>query len=260
MRIVIAIQARMTSSRLPGKVLLPSCGKPLLAHMIERVQLAKEADDLVIATTTEREDDIIVDLCRSLQVPWVRGHPEDCLARHVDAAKHMDADAIVKIPSDCPMIDPEVIDTVLGAYRRMAGQVDYVGNLHPGSWPDGNDVEGMSRDALLRATTEATAPFDREHTTPYLWSNPERFKLYNVRWHTGQDLSRSHRWVLDWAEDYQLLDTCFSELYPRFGPRFHVRDVLALYDARPDLAQLNAQHLHYDYRLTRSTCGSFRAG
>ena len=251
MRIVIVIQARMASTRLPGKVMLPLLGEPLLARMIERVRLSEQSDELVVATTPEAEDDVIVDLCRRLQTAYFRGHPEDCLKRHLDAGRRFRADAVTKIPSDCPMIDPAVIDRVLGEYRRLAAGVDYVSDLHPGTWPDGNDVEVMGIDVLERAAAESRSPFDREHTTPYVWSNPARFRLHNVRWHTGQDLSRSHRWVVDWVEDYRLVVECFGALYPRFGPAFHVEDVLSLYRTRPELAAINAQHRHYDYRLTR---------
>lgn len=251
MRIVIVIQARMASSRLPGKVMLPVTGAPLLQRMLERVRRNRSADEVVVATTRAPEDEAIVDLCQKLRVPVVRGHTTDCLQRHLDAARALAADAVVKIPSDCPMIDPAVIDRVLGTFRAQAGAVDYVGNLNPGTWPDGNDVEVLTRAALERAGREADSPFDREHTTPYVWSNPARFRLRNVRWETGRDYARSHRWVVDWRADYDFVCACFDALYPAFGPGFAVQDVLDLLARRPALGAINAAHRDYDYRLTR---------
>lgn len=251
MRIVTVIQARMASTRLPRKVLLPLAGEPLLARMVERVRRANEVDAIVVATTTAPDDDGIVALCDRIGVSCFRGHPTDCLQRHVDAVAGFAPDAVVKIPSDCPMIDPRVIDQVLGVFRTEAARVDYVGNLHPGSWPDGNDVEVMHHRVLLEAAAEATDDFDREHTTPFVWSRPERYSLRNVTWDSGRDYSRSHRWVVDWQVDYELVSACFDALYPTHGSDFRVEDVLAFLDGRPELAAKNAAHRDYDYRLTR---------
>lgn len=251
MRIVVVVQARMASTRLPGKVMLPLAGAPLLARMLERLQLARQADALVVATTVASGDEPIAKLCEERNISYVRGDPHDCLARHVQAARHMHADVVVKVPSDCPLIDPQVVDTVLSEYRDHADAVDYVSNLHPGSWPDGNDVEAIPRSILERIEQEASDPFDREHTTPFLWRHPERFRLHNVQWSTGWDLSKSQRWVVDWWEDYKLVATFYDALYPLHGPRFHVNDILNFQKSRPELAKLNAKHLHYDYRLTR---------
>lgn len=254
MRIVIIIQARMASTRLPGKVMLPVAGEPMLARMLERVARSRAADGLVVATTEAPDDDAIVTLCRRRDIEVFRGHSTDCLQRHLDAGRTAAADAVVKIPSDCPMIDPAVIDCVVDAYR--GGSFDYVGNLHPGSWPDGNDVEVISMDALERAARSTDDPFDREHTTPFIWSNPQRFALHNVRWDAGLDYSRSHRWVVDWQADYEFVCACFEALYPRLGAAFGVQDVLELLERRPALAEHNAAHRHYDYRLTRDNTDS----
>jgi spore coat polysaccharide biosynthesis protein SpsF len=249
---VIVIQARTASSRLPGKVLLMAAGRTLLAHMLERVRAASRATDIVVATTHERSDDAIVDLCQQLEVECYRGHPLDCLDRHYQIGEQRGADAVVKIPSDCPLIDPNAIDRVLDSWQRDAA-CDYLSNLHPASWPDGNDVEVVSLPALRSAALEATDNFDREHTTPFIWSRPERFSQRNVTWETGLDYSRRYRWVVDWVEDYRLVRDIIETLEPRLGPCFGSQAILDLLAQRPELAARNARHLGYSYSMTRPT-------
>ncbi|HEY4240289.1 MAG TPA: glycosyltransferase family protein [Kofleriaceae bacterium] len=232
MTTVIVIQARTGSTRLPSKVLLPCAGAPLLARMLERVCAARTAEHVVVATTTATADDPIVDIAVAAGVGLVRGHATDLLDRHVMAARMSRADVVVKIPSDCPLIDPAVIDRVIDAF---AG--DYTSNLHPATWPDGNDVEVMTRDALERAWRDATRPIDREHTTPYLWSNPDLFEIHNVEWE--RDYSKRVRLTIDYREDYELIRRVFEEL----GARCSVADILALLAARPDIAALNARYV-----------------
>jgi spore coat polysaccharide biosynthesis protein SpsF len=252
MKIAVVIQARLASSRLPGKVLLPLGGKPMLERMLERVRSASLAKYVVVATTTRAVDEPIVSLCERIGVDYVRGDEEDCLSRHLLAATHSDADAIAKIPSDCPLIDPQAIDTVLAAWHAAEGGYDYLGNLRPASWPDGNDVEVVSLAALRTAGREATLSFDREHTTPYLWSQPERFRLGNVTWNTGLDYSRTRRWVVDWPEDYALVCAIFERLARSHGPCFGVQPILRLLEREPSLLTLNAARLGYDYMALRA--------
>ncbi|TMQ23914.1 MAG: acylneuraminate cytidylyltransferase [Deltaproteobacteria bacterium] len=240
MKVTVVIQARTGSSRLPGKVLLPAAGAPLLARMVERVCAARTPSEVVIATTELSGDDAICAIARRAGVRCVRGHATDCLDRHVAAARATAADAVVKIPSDCPLIDPVTIDRVIGTFLAEA-DVDYVSNLHPPTWPDGFDVEVMTRGALETAWREATRPLDREHTTPFLWDNPERFVTHNVAWETGQDFSQSHRLTLDYAEDYAVIRAIYDALWSA-SRVFSLADILALLDARPVLAARNAMH------------------
>ena len=251
---VIVVQARVASTRLPGKVLLPAAGRPLLEHMLRRVRAAKHAQHVVVATTTDPSDDAIVNLCAKLKVDWYRGDPLDCLDRHLQVGYQSDATAVVKIPSDCPLIDPAAIDRVLGAYAAQAANgctYDYVSNLHPASWPDGNDVEVVSMRALATAARESRDPFDHEHTTPYVWQHPERFAALNVSWETGLDYSLSHRWVVDWPDDYALVKTLIETLEPRHGALFNVQSMLELLAEKPALASQNAQHRGYSYFAER---------
>jgi spore coat polysaccharide biosynthesis protein SpsF len=248
--VLTVIQARAGSTRLPAKVLLPLGGRPVLARMLERVRFAALSGTVVVATTTLSEDDTIEALSAEEGVPCFRGDPTDVLDRHVQAARRFEARHVVKIPSDCPLIDPEVIDRVIGTYLAHPGRWDYVSNLHPPSWPDGNDVEIMSRAALEIAWTEASRPFEREHTTPFLWDQPGRFRIGNVRWSDGPDLSMIVRLTLDWPEDYELIRTIFEAVYPG-NPRFGLREILQLFQVWPDLGRINAGRRGVDWHRHR---------
>lgn len=239
--LVTLVQARVGSTRLPGKVLLPLVGAPLLVRVLERVVRARLSGTVVVVTTDRREDDAVVALCRRYGFPCFRGHPTDLLDRHVQAARTFGARHVVKVPSDCPLIAPEVIDCVLASYGDRLGEVDYVSNLHPPSWPDGNDVEVASREALETAWREASRTIEREHTTPFLWERPERFRIGNVAWDSGLDLSMSHRFTVDYPEDHAFAARVYDALYPE-NPGFGLREILALLDADPGIARLNARH------------------
>ena len=239
---LLIVQARAGSSRLPGKVLMDICGKPLLERMLERLARVKAAARIVVATTEDSADDGIAELCRSLGVNLFRGHPSDLLDRHYQAALACGANTVAKIPSDCPLIDPAVVDKVLARYA--AGDCDYAGNLHPASYPDGNDVEVMSLAALGAAWREAELPMEREHTTPFIWERPGRFRLANVAWEVdgvSRDYSMSHRWTIDYPEDYAFIRRVYEELYPQ-NPAFGLDDILALLAAQPEIADINAQY------------------
>jgi spore coat polysaccharide biosynthesis protein SpsF len=241
MRTAIVVQARTGSTRLPGKVLMPLAGSPLLARMIERVQSATTRSTLVVATTTDPSDDPVVDLCAGLGVRVFRGHPTDLLDRHVMAARDVGADVVVKIPSDCPLVDPPAIDRVLGAFFATPG-LDYASNLHPGTWPDGHDVEVMTLAALETAHREAQKPHEREHTTPFLWDQPERFRCLNVSWETGRNLAMSHRMTIDYAEDYAFIAAVYDSLWSAERPLFSLAEILDLLERRPDVFALNAKY------------------
>ncbi len=247
-RVVTVVQARTGSTRLPNKVLRPLAGAPLLVRMVERVRAARLAGTVVVATTTAPADDPIANLCRAEGLLCFRGDPLDLLDRHYQAGLAYGATAVVKIPSDCPLIDPAIIDRVLGHFLDHPGAFDFVSNLHPASYPDGNDVEVMTLEALATAWREATRPLEREHTTPYLWENSDRFRLGNVLWETGRDYSKSHRWTIDYEEDYQFIRAVYDALYP-VNPRFGLGDILAYVAGRPDVAALNSAYAgQYWYR------------
>jgi spore coat polysaccharide biosynthesis protein SpsF len=242
MKLVVVIQARTGSTRFPNKVLTPLAGAPLLRRMTERVLAGRSDFDVVIATTTDQADDPIRDLCGKMKIKCFSGHPVDLLDRHYRAAIAAGADAVAKVPSDCPLIDPAVIDRVIGRFLNLAGKVDYVSNLHPPTYPDGNDVEVMTIDALRQAWLEATRSFEREHTTPFIWERPERFRTENVEWETGLDLSMTHRWTIDYPEDYRFINAVYNALWSEERPIFTIGDILDLLKQKPELRSINAKY------------------
>lgn len=240
-KIIIVVQARMSSSRLPGKVMLPILGKSLLARMTERLKMTRHKAQIVIATSEESGDDIIEKEASKIGVPCFRGSLNNLLDRHYQLAKQYNADIVLKIPSDCPLIDPKIIDQVLDFYFEHPGQYDFVSNLHPATFPDGNDVEIMTMDCIERTWKEATRRLELEHTTPYIWENPEKFRIGNVAWNTGNDYSMSHRFTIDYQADYEFIKAVFEELYPA-KPNFSCEDILELLGKRPDIYQINAEY------------------
>jgi spore coat polysaccharide biosynthesis protein SpsF len=241
-KLVGVVQARTGSSRFPGKVLRPVAGATLLERMVERVLAARTLDEVVVATTTDAKDAPILELCARAGLRAVAGHPTDLLDRHLQAAQACGADAVAKIPSDCPLIDPRIIDRVAGLFRADPWRYDYLGNLHPATYPDGNDVEIMPMSVLELAAREARRPHEREHTTPFVWDQPERFRVGNVVWETGLDYSMTHRFTVDYPEDYALVRAVFDELYAPGDPPFSLEDILNLLARRPDIFAIN-RHL-----------------
>ncbi len=206
--------------------------------MVERVRAANSVGTVVVATTTDKQDDVIQEICKDENVICFRGHPTDLLDRHYQAALLHKADVVVKIPSDCPLIDFTVINRVINLFVANYDRFDFVSNLHPATYPDGNDVEVMTFKALEDAWKSATRQLEREHTTPYIWENPDKFRIGNVVWENGKDFSMSHRFTIDYEEDYQLIKAVYNELYPK-NPLFSLDDILKLIEKRPDIYQLN---------------------
>jgi len=238
--IVTVMQTRRGSSRLPDKVLMCVAGKPLFVRQAERMMVSVLCGTVVVATTTDSIDDLIEYICKKEGLKCFRGHPTDLIDRHYKAAKYYDADIVVKIPSDCPLISPEIIDRVIGYYLENNNIFDFVSNLHPATYPDGNDVEVMSITALEDAWLHATKPFEREHTTPYIWERPDRFNVGNVRMENGEDLSMLHRWTIDYKEDFYFIKKVFNELFS-VNPLFSYKDVLLLLKKREDIYRINSQ-------------------
>lgn len=239
LNIVTVIQARTGSGRLPGKVLLEAAGKTMLEHMIERVNRAHLKGRIVVATTNERNDDVIEQLCRRIEVDCFRGSTGDLVQRHFLAAVKYSADVVVKIPSDCPLINPAIIDKTIDHFVKNRLNYDYVSNLHPPTYPDGNDVEVFSFNALYLTNKFAKEEYEREHTTPYIWSNPGQFRIGNVTWDRGLDYSLSHRFVLDYGEDYEFIREVFENLYYA-DPCFTLDDILDLLYLRRPIWEINA--------------------
>ncbi|KAF0153127.1 MAG: Polysaccharide biosynthesis protein [Ignavibacteria bacterium] len=241
MKIVTVIQARMSSTRLPGKIMLPILGKPMLQRMIERIKNAKLIGKIVVATSINADDDEVEEFCKKNNIVCFRGHLTDLLDRHYQVGKKFSADAVVKIPSDCPLIDPQIIDKVIQHYIQN-DELDFVSNLHPATYPDGNDVEIMSFDSLGCAWKDASKNYEREHTTPFIWENNDTFKVGNVVWENGLDYSTTHRWTIDFPEDYEFIRKVYEELYAK-NPNFSLNDILTLLKQKPEIAEINSRYL-----------------
>ncbi len=234
MKTVAIIQARMSSTRLPGKVLLDVAGKPMLARVIERARRAQSLSMVGVATSTDASDGRLEAFCREADVPCHRGSLGDVLDRYHGAAGRWGADVVVRITSDCPLLDPGVVDRVVNDFLSGPA-VDYVSNVVPTrSFPRGLDVEVFSSEALGRAWREDGDPAWREHVTPFLYRRPDLFRTRCVV--NDADHSR-HRWTVDTPEDLELV----RRVYAAFGhDRFGWGEVLALLERHPDWQALNA--------------------
>lgn len=200
----------MSSSRLPGKVLEDLGGAPVLAHVVERLGRARQVDGVVVATSEDASDDPVAELARDLDVPVVRGALGDVLSRYDLALREHACDAVVRITADCPLIDPGVVDLVVDAWR--AGDADYAANvIEPRTFPKGMDVEVISADALTTAAEEAVAAYDREHVTPFVRSQPERFTQARV---AHEPPHADVRVTLDTPEDLVRLRSIVERLGP----------------------------------------------
>ncbi|MDO8550869.1 MAG: glycosyltransferase family protein [Ignavibacteria bacterium] len=240
-KIVTVIQARAGSTRLPNKIFLPLAGESLLFRIYERIKLSGATGTVFIAIPNEPSDDPVEQFCIEKKIPVFRGDTFDLLDRHYKAALKFNADAIVKIPSDCPLIDPNVITKVISYYLDHIENFDYVSNLHPATYPDGNDVEIMSLQALKKAWENAKKPFERVHTTPYFWENQNQFRIGNVKWEIGFDYSMTHRWTIDYYEDYLFIKAIYDVLYNQ-NPAFGIDDILKLVSQKPELMKINEMY------------------
>ncbi len=232
MRTVAIVQARMGSTRLPGKVLKDVGGRSMLARVLERTAGAKLLDRVVVATTTAPGDDAVVKECRARKVPVFRGSEEDVLDRYHGAALEHDADPIVRITSDCPLTDPGIVDDVLELYHTE--RPDYASNVVSRTFPLGLDVEVVRQSALEVAWKEAKKPYERVHVTPFIYQNADRFRLSTLK--AKENYSRL-RWTVDTPQDLEFV----RAVYARLGSdgRFGWRDVLELLDREPALENIN---------------------
>ena len=233
MKVTAIIQARMTSSRLPGKVLLPLANKPVLEHIVERLSYCKMIDKIVIATSDQNTDDILSSYCKDNNLLCFRGDLEDVLDRYYQASKIYNADPIVRITGDCPVIDPEVVDKVITGY--LSGDFDIFGLS--GEFPDGLDCTVFSFSAIEKAWNEAKLKSEREHVGPYIENNPKIFKKGKLELFKGLE---SYRWTLDESNDYEFLSIIFNKLYKPDSP-FLTNEILKFIHDNPEMLKINDQ-------------------
>ncbi|MDD5491130.1 MAG: glycosyltransferase family protein [bacterium] len=236
MKIVAIIQARVGSTRLPGKVMMKLSGKTVLEQVIDRVKASRRVDEIVVATTVAKKDLCIVELCAKKGVSVFCGSENDVLDRYYQVARLFQSDHIVRITADCPLIDPHIIDQVTNLHLR--GKYDYTSNTLQLTYPDGQDVAVMTFPVLAQAWKKARLVSEREHVCPYIYKHPAKFKLKNLAYHT--DLS-AKRWTLDNPEDYRFIKVLFKNLYPR-NHTFGMEEVLHFLDGHPALENIN-RHL-----------------
>lgn len=234
MKLVAIIQARMGSSRLPGKVLKDLGGKTVLARVVSRVRRVKPITEILIATSTASGDDAIVEECNRLAVNVYRGEEHDVLDRYYRAAVSVRAECVVRITSDCPLIDPEISTWVIESFLEK--KPDYASNALERSFPRGLDTEVMAMAALQQAWREAREEYQRAHVTPYIYQNPAVFRILALKGNT--DYSQ-HRWTLDTPEDLQFLQAVFHRFQGRDD--FSWLDVLASIEREPGLAAINSK-------------------
>lgn len=240
MKIVAIVQARMGSTRLPGKVLMDIAGKPALWHVINRLKQSKLINEIVIATTRKPEDQVIINLAADTGVKSHAGSEEDVLDRYFQAAKKYNADIIVRVTSDCPLLDPVIVDKVIGYF--LENNYDYVSNTWSSAqgerkqtYPVGLDTEVFSLAVLEKAWKEAKLPSEREHVTPYIWKN---YKLFRIG-HVGYDKDLYYmRWTLDYDKDLIFIREVYKQLSCK-GLTFNSDDVIALIQNNPQLNDIN---------------------
>jgi spore coat polysaccharide biosynthesis protein SpsF len=230
------LQARTSSTRLPGKVLKPILGVPMLLRQVERVRKSRLMDDLVVATSDDISDSEIEELCINNQISCFRGKINDVLDRFYQAAKLYNPDHVVRLTGDCPLIDPEIIDRIIAFH--LDSDFDYTSNTLEPTFPDGLDAEVFRFSCLKEAWEKAKLTSQREHVTPYIYDSSNHFKLGSFK--NKVDLS-GFRWTVDEALDFELITCIYESLYPK-NPNFNTDDILALLNERPELKNYNTRY------------------
>ncbi len=235
MKVGITIEARMNATRLPGKVLKSLYGRPMLARMIERLKKVKKADVIVLATTDQPQDNAIVDLARGMGIGYYQGSSEDVLDRVLKAAQKYNIDLIVETCGDCPVIDPGILDMQIEAF--LNNDVDYVGCHLVKTFPVGVDAKLFTTRTLEEVARITNDPPDRENVSLYIYEHPQKYKLLNIE-AKGKYRRPDLRLVVDYKEDFTLVETIYKELYDK-NSAFNLGDILALFERRPDLPVIN---------------------
>jgi spore coat polysaccharide biosynthesis protein SpsF len=236
-RVLAVVQARVGSTRLPGKALMSIAGRPMLAHVVERIAAAPAVERVVVATTVDSGDDALEQFCRSAGLACLRGSTEDVLDRFHAALAADPAEVVVRVTGDCPLLDPDVSGLVIAQYLSNASRVDYASNVMPATYPDGLDTEVFSRDALERAWREARLPSEREHVTTYIRKPESGFRVLNVAHQTNLS---DHRFTVDTARDLSFVREVYAALATAGKRIFGLDEVLGLLRTRPELRALNA--------------------
>ena len=235
-KVVASIEARMGSSRLPGKVLMDIQGKSALDRLVSRLELSRKIDDIILATSTNSSDDILYDWAIERNIPVYRGSEHDVLDRVVNSHREMNTDIIVEITGDCPLLDPEVID--LGVETFLSNDCDVVNNVRKPSFPQGADIQVFKFNLLEKVSNEIFDSAVREHVSLYFYENPDIYKIIHL---IAPD-SLKHpdlRLQLDYKEDLDFIREVYKNLEPQYGDKFGVKEIIDLISLKPDIAELN---------------------
>jgi len=243
--ITAIIQARMSSTRLPNKVLKTIVGKPMLALQIERIKQSKLINKIIVATSTQTADDDIAQLCKTLNIDCFRGSLTDVLARYYQCTDKYPTDHIVRLTADCPLTEPQIIDDVITLH--LQSKSDYTSNCRLPCLPDGLDVEVFTKSALVFSHQKAIKPSEREHVTQFMRNHGNLFKLTDF--HYKPDLSQL-RWTVDETNDFEFVTQVYQYLYPQ-KPQFTMHDILTLLNEKPELNTIN-QNIIRDEGLLKS--------
>ena len=235
MKIVATIEARMESTRLPGKILMPLAGRPGLERLVDRVRHSKLVDEVIVATTDRPSDEATVKACDEAWVRYFRGSSEDVLDRVLKAAKSLNADLIVELTGDCPLLDPEIIDSVIQKY--LDGGYDYVSNVLKRTFPRGMDTQVFSVKLLEEISEFTLDAHDRENVSLFIYEHPEYFKLGNV---ASENPRPDLRLTVDTIKDYELVSSVYENLYPQ-NPNFNLSDIILFLDQNPQIKNINAE-------------------
>lgn len=234
-RVVAIVQARMGSTRLPGKVMLPLAGRPMIHHVVERVGRVPEIDEVIVATSALERERPLVEYLEGIGIPVFRGSEQDVLERYYFAARNYNADIVVRITADCPLLSPAITSRTIRVFLSEYPKYDYASNARIRSFPRGTDTEVLSFSVLKKAYIEATKPYEREHVTPYIWMKPEQFAIKDIV--SPVDL-QSLRLTVDEKEDYLLARAVYDSLYPD-DPNFDIGEILQLLLLNPNLIKIN---------------------
>ena len=243
-KIPLLLQARMGSSRLPEKILLPVLDKQLLKLTIERINQSKFVEEVILLIPDASTDDILESFAIDEKIKFFRGNEKNCLDRHYQAAKYFDIDVFAKTTSDCCLIDSRVIDEVIELYFSKSPDCDYVSNICPPTFPDGLDIEVFNFSTLEKTWELAKSDFDKEHTTTFIRNNPNLFKIINHE-HSKSNLFKKHRWCLDLEDDYLFIKTIFEKLYLN-NNNFSMENILELLDNNKEINMINSHLLKHN--------------
>jgi len=237
MKVVASIEARMGSTRLPGKVLADICGRPALGRLVDRLRKCRTVDDIVLATSTSFTDNLLEDWAKSEGLAVYRGSEDDVLDRVVGAHRFMGSDVVVEVTGDCPLLDPDVID--LGVETFFANDCDVVTNARVPSFPQGADVQVFKFEALADVAARISDPAVREHVSLYFYESPSKYRIIHLIADRSQHRPKL-RLQLDYVKDLEFVREVYTHLLPLHGAIFGVREILQLLDRKPHLCGINA--------------------